>query len=259
MKLIQISDTHLGEPGGRLFGLDPVAALEQCVAHINTHQADAALCVATGDLVNAGAPSEYAGLGRVLSRLAMPYRLVPGNHDARDALRAGFPELPFEAGEFLHQRLETPEATLLLLDTHQPGEEYGRLCDGRLAWVEARLSESAKPVLVFMHHPPVAVGHEAMDRMALRDPGRFLELLGRYRDRVRHVFFGHVHRPFFTVVNGIGFSAVPGTCHQISLIGMGRGDLYASTEPGGYAIILFDGEHVGVHVQAFAEAAVFGV
>ncbi len=259
MKLIQVSDTHLGEPGERVFGLDPAAALEQCVAHINAHHADAALCVVTGDLVNAGTVSEYAGLKRVLSRLAMPYRLIPGNHDARDTLTAGFPDMRLEGKDFLHQSVETPDATLLLLDTHEPGKESGRICDGRLAWIEARLAESAKPVLVFMHHPPVAIGHQAMDRMPLRNPGPFLELLGRHRGKVRHVFFGHVHRPFFTVLDGIGYSSVPGTCHQISLIGMERGDLYASSEPGGYGVILFDGVRVGVHMQAFADAAVFHV
>lgn len=259
MKLIQVSDTHLGPAGERVFGLDPAVALEQCIAHINGHHADAEVCVVTGDLVNGATAGEYGALKRVLSGLAMPYRLIPGNHDARNTLRAAFPDLPFEPGEFLQQMVETAQATLLLLDTHQPGKESGRLCAERLAWIDTRLAASTKPVLVFMHHPPVAIGHTAMDRMPLRNPEPFLETLARHREKVRHVFFGHVHRPFFTVLDGIGYSSVPGTCHQISLIGMERGDLYASTEPGGYAVILFDGMRVGVHVQAFVEAAVFGV
>jgi 3',5'-cyclic AMP phosphodiesterase CpdA len=259
MKLIQVSDTHLGEAGERVFGLDPAASLDQCVTHINGNHADAELCLVTGDLVNRGMASEYAGLKRILSRLAMPYRLIPGNHDARETLRAGFPELPFEAGEFLHQSVATSQATVLLLDTHEPGKESGRLCERRLGWIEERLAGSAQPVLVFMHHPPLAIGHQAMDRMPLRNPGPFLELLGRYRSQVRHVFFGHVHRPFFAVMDGIGYSSVPGTCHQISLMGMERGDLYASSEPGGYGVILFDGTGAGVHIQSFAEAALFEV
>jgi 3',5'-cyclic-AMP phosphodiesterase len=257
MKLVQISDTHLGEPGTRLFGLDPAAQLEQCVRHINAHHADAALCVITGDLVNVGTESEYRELRRVLCGLALPYRLIPGNHDVRNSLRAVFSDLPFEPGEFLHQRVETPEATLLLLDTHEPGDDSGALCEGRLGWLDLRLAESAKPILVFMHHPPVPIGHEAMDQMPLRNPEQFLERLARQRGKVKHVFFGHVHRPFFTVKDGIGFSAVPGTNHQVSLVGMDRGDLYASSEPGGYAVILYSGEHVGVHIQGFADAAVF--
>jgi 3',5'-cyclic-AMP phosphodiesterase len=258
MKLIQISDTHLGEPGSKLFGLDPAAQLEQCVRHVNAQHADALLCVITGDLANTGTESEYRELKRVVSQLSIPYRLIPGNHDARGPLRAVFPELPFEPGEFLHQQVDTPEATLLLLDTHEPGTDSGKLCRARLDWLEARLAQAHRPVIVFMHHPPMSIGHQAMDRMALRDPGIFLDLLARHSGRVRHVCFGHVHRPFFTTMNGVGFSAVPGTNHQVSLIGMDRGDLFASGEPGGYAVILFEGGRFGIHIQGFADVAVFG-
>ncbi len=35
MKLIQITDTHLVPPGERLYGLDPRARLEACIADVN--------------------------------------------------------------------------------------------------------------------------------------------------------------------------------------------------------------------------------
>ena len=109
-----------------------------------------------------------------------------------------------------------------------------------------------------MHHPPIPIGHAAMDAMGLREPEVFLRLLQRHRDKVRHVFFGHVHRPFFAAVDGIGFSAVPGTSHQVSLMGMGWGDLFASGEPAGYGVILVDQGRVGMHLQSFAEAPLYG-
>ncbi len=258
MKLLQISDTHLGEPGARCFGLDPAGQLAQCVAHANAFHGDAELAVVSGDLVNAASEAEYRELRRVLAGLAIPFRLIPGNHDRRDRIRSAFPELPFEPGRFLHQCVEASGATLLLLDTREPREEWGRLCPERLAWLEQRLQAARPPVLVFMHHPPIAVGHAAMDAMRLREPESFLELLRRHRDKVRQVCFGHVHRAFFAVLDGIGFSAVPGTSHQVSLMGMGRGDLYASGEPAGYGVILVEDGRVGVHIQSFAEAPLYG-
>lgn len=258
MKLLQISDTHLGEPGTRCFGLDPAAQLAQCVAHANAFHGDADLAVVSGDLVNAATEAEYLELRRVLSGLAVPYRLIPGNHDRRDRIRGAFPGLPFEPDGFLHQCVEASGATLLLLDTREPRQEWGRLCAERLAWLARRLEVARGPVLVFMHHPPLPVGHAAMDAMALREPEAFLELLRRHRDKVRHVCFGHVHRPYFTALDGIGFSAVPGTSHQVSLMGMGRGELYASGEPGGYGVILVEEGRVGVHIQGFAEAPLYG-
>lgn len=258
MKLLQISDTHIGEPGRRFFGLDPAAQLEQCVAHANAFHGDAELAVVSGDLVNAATEAEYLELRRVLAGLSVPWRLIPGNHDRRDRIRAAFPELPFEAGKFLHQCVETSAAALLLLDTREAREEWGRLCPERLAWIEARLEAAPGAVLVFMHHPPIPIGHAAMDAMRLRQPEAFLGLLGHYREKVRHVFFGHVHRPFFAAVDGIGYSSVPGTSHQVSLMGMRRGDLYASGEPAGYGVILVEEGRVGIHIQSFAEAPLYG-
>ncbi|HEX6827547.1 MAG TPA: phosphodiesterase [Burkholderiales bacterium] len=258
MKLLQISDTHLDQPGRICFGLDPAAQLAQCVAHANAVHGDAELAVVSGDLVNSATDPEYRELRRVLSGLAVPFRLIPGNHDRRDRIRSAFPELPFEPGKFLHQCVESSEATLLLLDTREPREEWGRLCPERLAWLEARLEAARGPVLIFMHHPPIPIGHPAMDSVGLREPEAFLGLLQRHREKLRHVFFGHVHRPFFAAVDGIGYSAVPGTSHQVSLMGMGRGDLYASGEPAGYGVILVEKGRVGLHIQSFAEAPIYG-
>lgn len=258
MKLLQISDTHLGEPGQAFFGLDPAAQLARCIAHANAFHGDAELTVVSGDLVNFATEAEYLELRRVLSGLAVPWRVIPGNHDRRDRIRAAFPELPFAPGKFLHQCVETSAATLLLLDTREVREEWGRLCPERLAWIEARLQAARAPVLVFMHHPPIPIGHAAMDAMRLREPEAFLALLRCYREKVRHVFFGHVHRPFFAALDGIGFSSVPGTSHQVSLMGMSRGDLYASGEPAGYGVILVEEGRVGIHIQSFAEAPLYG-
>jgi 3',5'-cyclic-AMP phosphodiesterase len=39
MKLIHITDTHLVEPGLKLYGLDPKARLDAAIADINRHTA----------------------------------------------------------------------------------------------------------------------------------------------------------------------------------------------------------------------------
>ena len=78
MKLLQITDTHVGRPGFVNYGVDPRARLEACVADINAHHADAALCLVTGDLVNDGSAEEYANLEPVLRALKMPFRVMTG-------------------------------------------------------------------------------------------------------------------------------------------------------------------------------------
>ena len=68
----------------------PRAILERAVAHVNALDPRPDVVLATGDLVDGGKPEEYARLRRLLAPLAMPVYLIPGNHDARDALRAVF-------------------------------------------------------------------------------------------------------------------------------------------------------------------------
>ena len=51
-KFIHITDTHLANPGLKLYGLDPRARLDAAIADINNHHVDAAFAVVTGDLTH---------------------------------------------------------------------------------------------------------------------------------------------------------------------------------------------------------------
>ena len=124
--------------------------------------------VATGDLVDAGTEAEYAYLRALLAPLDMPVYVIPGNHDARDALRSAFADdgyLPAK-GPFLQYAIEDFPVRILALDTLVPGAPGGRLCAERLAWLEARLAEAPqRPTVILMHHPPFETGILHMDAM----------------------------------------------------------------------------------------------
>ncbi|WP_292642284.1 phosphodiesterase [Mesorhizobium sp.] len=210
MKIIQVTDIHLGRQGERRYGADLHQRLASCIAHINAHHADAAFCAFTGDLTETGAPESYADLRTALSELSVPWRLLPGNHDRRANLVAAFPEIPVDENGFVQSVRDTGEEVLLFRDCLAEGRVEGELCDRRLAWLKARLEEAAgRPAYVFMHHPPVALGLPQLDPLALEQPERLLGLLRRHGD-VRHIFFGHVHRDIAGTVAGIPFSAQRG-------------------------------------------------
>ena len=104
MLIAQISDTHVKREGELLYGrIDTQGFLERAVAHVNGLDPRPDVALVTGDLVDKGTPGEYANLKRLLSPLAIPFYLIPGNHDARDALRDAFPDRTYlpKAG-FLH-------------------------------------------------------------------------------------------------------------------------------------------------------------
>ena len=107
MKLIQVTDVHLGRQGERRYGVDLHRRLASCIAHINAHHGGAALCVVTGDLTETGAPESYADLRTALSGLSVPWRLLPGNHDRRANLVAAFPENSVDDNGFVQSAYET--------------------------------------------------------------------------------------------------------------------------------------------------------
>lgn len=253
MKLVQVTDTHLVADGASVYGLDPAARLATCVAHINAHHADAEMCVVSGDLSDDGRPGAYRALKRVLDGLAVPYHLMAGNHDDRTALLAAFPGTPQDADGFVQCALETPEGRLLLLDTVEPGSPGGTYCRRRGAWLAEQLAAAGdRPVYLFMHHPPFPVGLPSMDRMRLADPAHFVAAISGHAN-VRHIFFGHVHRPVSGSWRGIAFSALPSTAHQVALDFATVSPVPKSREPPAYGVILLEPEQTVVHVSAFLE------
>ena len=96
MLIAQISDLHVKPPGQLLYDrIDTAGFLERAVAHVMPLDPLPDLVIMTGDLVDGGKPEEYALLRRLLAPLPMPVYLIPGNHDARDALRAAFADHAF--------------------------------------------------------------------------------------------------------------------------------------------------------------------
>lgn len=253
MKIIQVSDLHLGRRGELHFGVDLHQRLERCIAHINARHADAALCVFTGDLTDAGEPGAYADLKAALQALSVPYRLLPGNHDKRANLVAAFPEHPLDDNGFVQSVYDSAEAPLLFLDSLAEGRVTGELCDIRLAWLDARLGEAAgRQAYIFLHHPPVELGMPLLDPLGLEQKQRFLDLLTRHGN-VGHIFFGHVHRDIAGTVAGIPFTAQRGL-HARFMLDL-VGEEVVEQAPPTYGIILIDAaaRRLVVHNNDFLE------
>lgn len=254
MKLIHLTDTHLVEPGGRIYGLDPLQRLRRAVASINAEHADAALCIVTGDLAHFGEPAAYAALGEALAGLGVPVHLALGNHDNRVHFRAAFPGAPIDADGFVQFAIDSPVGRLLVLDTNEPGVPHGVYCERRAAWLAATLAERPQdPAWLFMHHPPFAIGIPTMDRIGLLDPALFAGALEPHRSRVRQLFFGHVHRPIAGSWRGIPISTVRGTCHQVALEFGARTRILGSHEPPAYAVVLAECDGAIVHLHDYED------
>lgn len=219
---LHFTDPHVPPPGGAVLGGDPTGGLAAALADAARRHGPgcalpAAFAVFTGDLVRDGEPAAYARFRAMLDDLPWPVHLLLGNHDDRDAFRDAFPAEPLDGAGFVQRAIRTPAGLCLMLDTHAPGRPEGELCAKRLGWLAARLAESAGPVLLFLHHPPLPVGIPFMDSIALRDPDALWRTLEPHRERVRHIFHGHLHRPIAGSWRSLPLSSLRGTAFAVTL------------------------------------------
>lgn len=253
MKFIHITDTHLVAPGTMLHGLDPCERLKACIADIKEHHGDAEFCIITGDLAHRGEEAAYQEMRRLLQTLPMPWFPLMGNHDLRAPFKKFFGEVPCDENGYVQAVIRNASGSFILLDTLSEGENGGRYCAERQAWLKARLDEAdGGPVYLFMHHPPFGVNIPSLDRMALLDPEVFAGLLEGH-DNIRHLFFGHVHRPVCGSWRGIPFSTMRGLNHQVPFDLKTISPVPKSHEPPAYAVVFLGTDQVTVHFHDYLD------
>jgi len=177
--LAHLSDTHLD--GGQL-RLD---RLRRAVGEAASAGADAV--IVTGDLTDHGAAAEYEQFASAMPA-DRPWLATVGNHDRREPARACL--LPGSSGP-LDRVLDIAGLRLIALDSLVEGVPEGRLAAESLEFAAWALDGSPGPAVIALHHPPVAVGHEVIDRLGLREPEGLAEL-GRH-PRLAAILTGHVH------------------------------------------------------------------
>jgi 3',5'-cyclic AMP phosphodiesterase CpdA len=217
--IAQISDLHIKRPGEKAYGVvDTAAALDRCIAHLNGMRPQPGHVVISGDLVDGGEAEEYAHLRRLLAPLKTPFSLIPGNHDARETMRAAFPDQPYaQSSGSMHMRVTVGDLDLILLDSSVPGKPHGFLDAEALLWLDKILaSENKRPALLFLHHPPFVTGIGHMDRQNLQNAGDMAAVIKRH-PRVRIVAAGHVHRTLLTRFAGIPATICPAPNHAVVL------------------------------------------
>ncbi|TDB79482.1 MULTISPECIES: phosphodiesterase [unclassified Micromonospora] len=215
MLVAQLSDPHLTTG---VLAAAPAAGLHRALGRVLALRPRPDCVVISGDLADQGRPDEYAALREVLGRYPLPVHLVTGNHDDRESLLDAFGGTPYLGGGFsAYYHVDHPELTAVALDSLVPGENAGRLGDDQLGWLDGVLAGRRDvPAVVFLHHPPVAVGVPAADAIRLADGDALAEVIRRHPHVVR-VAAGHLHRPVTTAFAGTVLTVAPSTWRQASL------------------------------------------
>lgn len=210
-RLVQITDTHLGDGDGEtLLGLNTDQSLSDVLDIIQREQPGMAAMVCTGDIASSPDPACYRRyIDLVQTRFSCPQGWLPGNHDLADVMFSlDHPHRP------AHRTMKVGGWLIVLLDTSVPGYVHGELTAEELLFLEQTLAEhAALPTIVMLHHQPVAVGSQWIDQYIVRN-SEALFAITDCNPQVKVISWGHVHQLFEQRRGDTLLLATPSTCVQ---------------------------------------------
>ena len=172
----------------------------------------------TGDLVEKGTAPEYAKLRALLSALAIPSLVIPGNHDDHAAFRTAFGDHDYlpDTGP-MHYVADRGAVRIVALDVTVPGLHHGLIDEAGARWLDETLAAApGRPSLIMMHQPPFEAGVPFIDLYACREGARLAEVVSRHA-QVERIVCGHVHRFMMLRFGGTVLCTAPSTTTAIAL------------------------------------------
>ena len=210
LSIVQISDCHLmANPADRPWDQDNDANLQAVLELARQRERWIDAIIATGDLVHDGSIAGYDRLRDHLRQMNCPVLYLPGNHDCPTTMEQMLTGAGF-LGPGYHR---LGDWQFVLLNSHVPGGDHGRLQPRDLKHLDERLRKISAPTLVAVHHPPVSVDTPWLDKINLRNGQDLIERIQGH-DHVRCLMFGHIHHAFERRLGGLRLLGAPATTRQ---------------------------------------------
>ncbi|RQP21749.1 phosphodiesterase [Albitalea terrae] len=247
MLIAQLSDLHVRPHGVKYQGVvDSNQMLGEAIEHLLQMDQRPDLVLVTGDLVDEGSPAEYEVAKALLASMRIPYLAIPGNHDHRENFRKAFADQSYLPGSGpLHYCVDDHEVRIIGLDSCVPGHHHGSIDVAGLQWLSDVLqSNTSKPTVVMLHHPPFFCGIPYMDEYRYVDP-RPLEAVLKQAGNVEIVLCGHVHRSMLRRWANTVVCTCPSTVTEIDLQLRPTAQPSSHVGPRGCMLHLWD-EHIGM-------------
>jgi 3',5'-cyclic-AMP phosphodiesterase len=244
MRIVQLTDLHLtARATGRSWGADVWTNLRRALEHLRSSVGRIDLLVLTGDLANQRQPATYAQLREAVSEWSDHLRVLPGNHDNREMVRAAFGDRLLPGRPTLNFADQLGDFRVIGLDTLRPWRVHGRLGRAQLAWLARELRRSEVPTLLFMHHPPVRIGTWWLDKDLVRDHEALRDVV--QGSSVRAIFTGHVHQEATGRFAGADVWTTPSTAYQFRPRSLLPG---SDKTPPAFRVIELEGERLDTRV-----------
>lgn len=245
LRIVQVTDTHLyRDLDGVLAGVSTWKTFDAVLRKIDHQHGDFDYLILTGDLAEDAEFETYLMLREALGDWIERCRIIPGNHDDRANLRKAFPDLFSRGGGPLTFTLATNDWKIIGLDSHLPGEVKGRVGADQLEWLRGELRrDPSTQTLLFVHHPPIGINVDWLDKIGLDGAREFVELI-ETSPQIKVVCSGHVHQEFSGQIGAAAMYTTPSTCVQFGT----RTKKSFDTRAAGYRTFRLDDDcHTEVH------------
>jgi len=221
---VHFSDTHFGPTKEfEHYGSNACNVACRMIEAINALPVPLDFVVHTGDVTNQPEDASYRIAAEVFSRVRAPIYYVVGNHDLSEKmnfhLAMGEKKNPMNDGKLVSYAFEKKGYKCIALDARGPDEidPQGLLGDHQFDFLKAEIASDEKPLVVFVHFPTLPLDSIWLDSGMLLMNGESLhQVLVTVRERVRGVFFGHVHRGMHILKDGVLYSSVASTIGQLN-------------------------------------------
>ncbi|MDL1891314.1 hypothetical protein FBQ87_00280 [Sphingobacteriales bacterium CHB3] len=219
---VHISDTHIGPTRSfELYGCNSYNNAKRIVETLNALPTQPDFVIHTGDIVAHPDEAAYRLAESVFSALHVPIYYVVGNHDASKDIHA-FLTIGEKADycidtDVLSYSFERKGIRFIVLDARGMDEidPHGILEAHQFDVLTTGLSRDDASVVIVLHFPPLKLDSLWLDTdMLLLNGEKLHEELVPFRERVRGVFYGHVHRGIQVLRDGILYSSVASTGRQ---------------------------------------------
>ncbi len=141
----------------------------------------------------------------------MPYYVIPGNHDNRQDLLSifGVKSCQENSDQLINYSIDDHELKLIGLDTSIPHEAGGKITLSTANWLEKKLQQfKNKPVIIFMHHPPIDVGI-AETKLDSFSGQEHLAKVIKNHNNIEAILCGHLHLATQTRWHGTIINTAP--------------------------------------------------
>ncbi|HMN88420.1 MAG TPA: metallophosphoesterase [Saprospiraceae bacterium] len=209
MRIIHLTDLHIGKAGEDTRGVDVRANFQALLASIRSLKPDH--IIITGDLCyREGNLDIYRWIKLQLDHNKIPYDVIAGNHDDSALLAVAFEQTAFLQDGTLFFLRDLHGQRLLFLDTATDA-----LSLAQQVWLQAQLQESTRLTFIWMHHPPLLADVPYMDMHYPLHNWEAVQAILLAHPGPIHVFCGHYHVEKTIQQNGLHVHITPSTFFQL--------------------------------------------